>query len=126
VTALFDERVVAEVAKSPILGVRAGGGAHRFTGVWVVVVEGRVFVRSWGVTPGGWFDTFVKESRGTMQVGKREIAVRAIRTRSERLKDVVEAAYAAKYPTKASQKWVSGFRERKRRDATIELVPDSP
>ena len=119
----FDERVTAEVAKSMVLGVRVGDGPHRFIGVWAVVVEGRVFVRSWGVTPGGWFDTFVKEPHGTMQIGKREIPVRAIRTRSERLKDAVEAAYAAKYHTKASQKWVRGFRARKRRDATIELVP---
>ena len=121
----FDDRVIAEVDKSPILGVRAGAKPHRFTGVWVVVVEGRVFVRSWGVKPGGWFHAFVEEPRGVMQIGKREIPVRAVRTRSERLKDAVEAAYAAKYHTPASQKWVRGFRERQRRDATIELVPQA-
>ena len=118
----FDPRMVAEVAKSPILGIRAGT-KHRIIGVWAVVVEGRVFIRSWGVTPDGWFHAFVAEPRGVMQIGKRTIAVRAIRTRSERLKDAVEKAYAAKYKTAASQKWVRGFRAPSRRNATIELVP---
>jgi hypothetical protein len=38
---------LVELAKAKILGVRAGA-KHRYTGVWVVVVERRVFVRSWG------------------------------------------------------------------------------
>lgn len=119
----FSDAVVADVAKSRILGIRAGRAAHRFIGVWPVVVARRVFIRSWGLHPDGWFRTFLEEPRGVMQIGDREIPVRAIRTRSERLKTEVDRAYAAKYTTPASQKYVRGFRTPKRRDATVELVP---
>lgn len=116
--------IVAAVNASKILGVKAGVRSdHRFTGVWPVVVGDRVFARSWGLKPGGWFDTFVADPLGTIQVGDRKLAVRAVRVRSERLRDAVEAAYADKYNTPAARKWVRGFRTERRRQATIEFRP---
>jgi hypothetical protein len=120
----FSEPFVEAVQKAKILGVRAGS-EHRYTGVWVVVVEGRVFVRSWNNAPGGWFAAFRKQPVGTMQVAGQEIAVRGRITRSERLRQAVSKAYATKYNTKASQKWVSGFTEPHRLEATLELLPVS-
>ncbi|HZF08974.1 MAG TPA: DUF2255 family protein [Thermoanaerobaculia bacterium] len=118
----FSKPLLEELAKAKILGVRAGTG-HRYTGVWVVVVEGRVFVRSWNDKPTGWYRAFVAEPRGSLQLAGREIAVRASRTRSERLRSAVSSAYAAKYDTKASEKWVRGFAEAARAAATLELLP---
>ena len=71
----------------------------------------------------GWFQAFLEDPLGTIQVGERQVRVRAVRVRSERLRDAIEDAYAEKYPTKASQKYVRGFRSARRRDATIEFVP---
>jgi hypothetical protein len=102
--------------------VRAGS-EHRYTGVWVVALEGRAFVRSWNDKPTGWYRAFVAEPRGSIQLGDREIPVRALPVRSERLRQAVTAAYAVKYDTKASQKWVRGFAEERRTAATMELVP---
>ncbi len=118
----FPDPVLEAVDRAKILGVRAGG-EHRYTGVWVVVVEGRVFVRSWSDGPRGWFRAFRDQPLGSMQVAEREVAVRARHTRSERLLHAVTRAYAAKYPTKASEKWVVGFAEPHRMRTTLELVP---
>jgi hypothetical protein len=116
--------VVCAADESKILGIRAGRRAdHRFTGVWPVVVEGRVFVRSWTLKPGGWYRTFLDDPVGTIQVGDREVRVRAVRVRSERLRDAVEEAYAEKYATPGARKYVKGFRTKRRREATIEFVP---
>jgi hypothetical protein len=118
----FSEPVLAALQKAKILGVRAGT-EHRYTGVWVVVVEKRVFVRSWNDKPTGWYRAFRKEPNGSIQLPDREIPVRARPTRSERLQQAVSRAYAEKYPTKASLKWVSGFAEPSRAQTTLELVP---
>ena len=119
----FADDVLAAVAKSLVLGVRAGNGTHKIIGIWAVVVERRIFVRSWGLKPGGWYDTFLRERRGIMTVGDETYRVRAVRTRSERLKAAVDAAYASKYHTKASLRWVKDLQRPMSRDSTTELVP---
>lgn len=120
----FAPRVLAEIDAAKILGVRAGArSTHRFIGVWPVVVDGRVLARSWTLSPGGWYRTFLEDPLGVIQVGEREIRVRARPVRGERIRDAVDAAYAVKYPTPGSATYVRGFRTRRRRDATIEFLP---
>lgn len=120
----FAPSIVGAIDESKILGIRAGRRSdHRFIGVWPVVVDGRVLVRSWTLKPSGWYHTFLSDPYGTIQVGRRKVAVRAVRIRSERIRDAVETAYATKYPTPGSRKYVRGFRTARRRDATMEFVP---
>ena len=120
----FPRSTVAAIDGCKILGVRAGQGSdHRFIGIWPVVVAGRVFGRSWTLKPGGWYRTFLEDPRGTIQVGNREIKIRAAPVRSERIRDAIEDAYAAKYPTPGSRKFVRGFRTKRRREATMEFMP---
>ena len=58
-----------------------------------------------------------------IEVNGREIRVRSVFTRSERLKTAVDRVYAEKFPTPGSRVFVEGFKEKKRRDTTTELVP---
>lgn len=116
--------IVAAIDESKILAVRAGGRSdHRFIGIWAVVVNGRVFARSWTQKPDGWYRAFLEDPLGTIQVGQRTIRIRTARARGERLRDAVERAYAEKYPTPGSMKFVRGFRTLRRRDTTIEFLP---
>ena len=118
----FDSEVVDAFRKAKIMGVRAGT-EHKYTGVWVVVVEGRVFARSWNDKPTGWFRAFRKEPSGMIQVGERDIPVRGKPVRSARIRDAVTEAFGEKYPTKGSRKWVEGFAEPDRVINTLEFVP---
>ena len=116
-------RTIIEAARgAKIMGVRAGS-EHRYTGVWVVVVDDRIFARSWNDKPTGWFRAFRKEPNGTIQIDELEIPVRAKPVRSARIRDAVTAAFAEKYNTKGSQKWVKGFKEPERVLTTLEFVP---
>ena len=116
--------VIAAADAAGIMGIRAGAKSdHRFRGVWPIVVDGRLFARSWTLTKGGWYRTFLEDPLGVIQVGDRELRIRAVRVKSERLRDKIEDAYAEKYSTKASQKYVKGFRTPRRRDTTTEFVP---
>lgn len=120
--ATFIDDVLDALRNAKIIGVRAGAG-HRYTGVWAVVVEGRLFVRSWNDKPAGWFRAFRSEPDGTVQLAEIEIPVRAKLTRSARIRKAVTAAFGEKYNTKASRKWVEGFGEPARELTTLELVP---
>lgn len=119
----FSNIILKTIRDVKILGIRAGTKPHRVIGIWAVVVEGRVFVRSWSMKPRSWYRTFLEEPRGIIVVNGREIPIRAVNTRSERLKDAVTCAYREKFNTPGSLHFVKGFAVKKRRDTTTELVP---
>jgi hypothetical protein len=48
----FEPHVLDRIRKEKIFGIRAGReSTHRVIGIWAVVVEGRVFARSWSMKP---------------------------------------------------------------------------
>jgi hypothetical protein len=118
----FPVRILAQLDESKYLKIRAGQ-EHRFIWVWVVVVKGRVYIRSWNDKPRGWYRAFLEEPRGAIQIGERAIAVRAKRATSQQIIAAVEAAYGEKYTTPASLRYVRGFKTPRRRATTTELVP---
>jgi hypothetical protein len=104
--------------------IRAGTRRHRFIGIWFVVVEGRVFVRSWSVKPGGWYRTLLKAPRGTIQVGDHELGVHAVPVKNERLRSAIDRAYLDKYNTTGAIKYARDLARPKSRGTTMELLPD--
>jgi hypothetical protein len=122
----FSDEVIATIHKDRILGIRAGRNSdHRVIGIWVVVVNRRVFVRSYTMKPGGWWRMFLEDPQGEIFLSKRKrgIKVRAVQTRSEKLKDAVSVAYKEKYNTPGSVGYVEEMSRKPLRDTTTELVP---
>ena len=119
----FPKKIADAIHEAKILGIRTGSKPHRIIGIWAVVVEGRVFVRSYSLKERSWYRTFQEEPRGVIEVNGKQFKVRPVFTRSERLKKLVDKAYAEKFPTAGSRVFVEGFKEKKRRDTTTELVP---
>ncbi len=124
----FSDTTLAAIRKSLVIGIRAGGkGAprarHRFIAVWAVVVENRVFARSWSLSPDGWHAVLRRTGRGVVQVNGKAHAVRTVQTRSVRLRDAVDRAYREKYPTPGSAKYVRDLCRAGSKATTTEFVP---
>jgi hypothetical protein len=119
----FAAKTLSAIRDCQIIGIRAGLEPHRFIGIWVVVVEGRVFVRSWSLKPRSWYRTFLEVPQGAIQVGDREIRIRAARPRSERLLAAIDRAYLEKYHTPGSIQFARDLSRAKSRATTTELVP---
>src|SRR5437660_831355 len=119
----FSPRVRSLLQNARMLKIRAGTEAHRFIGIWFVLVGERVFVRPYYDKASGWYRASLRDPRAAIEVSGREIAVRTRRARGERLWDAVDRAYAEKYTTAASRKWVRGFATARRRKTTTELLP---
>jgi len=120
----FPQDILNVIRKEKIFGIRAGSeSTHRVIGVWAVVVEGRVFVRSWSMKPRSWWRTFLEDPHGSVFIREHEVPIRAVQTRSERLKDLVSRAYREKYNTPGSVQYVKDMSRKKSRDTTTELVP---
>lgn len=82
-----------------------------------------MFVRSWGLKHGGWYRILLEERRGAVKVSGREIPIRSVRMRSERLKDAVDRACLAKYSTPGSVEYARGLGRARCRAMTMELAP---
>ncbi len=121
-SAKFSGPLVVAFSSAKIIGVRAGA-EHKYTGVWVVVVKGRVYARSWNNKPTGWFAAFKAAPDGMVQVATHEVPVRAKFPRGSSVVAAVTDAFAQKYNTKGSRKWVEGFADPARELTTIEFVP---
>lgn len=119
----FEKDIVEAISESNVLRIKAGTQPHRFIGIWAVVVEGRVFVRSWSLKPRSWYRTFLKDPSGTIGIAGREISVRAVQTRSERLNRAVDQAYLKKYNSPGSLKYARDLGRAKSKATTTELVP---
>jgi hypothetical protein len=69
---------------------------HR-TIVWVIVVEGEVFVRSVRGARGRWYREISSNPEGALHVGERRIPVRATPAADETAVDAASEAYSNKY-----------------------------
>jgi hypothetical protein len=118
----FSEPLLAALRDGKIVRIRAGA-RHRFIGISGVVVESRIFVRSWSIKARSWYRTFLKDPDGFIQLDNRAIPVRAIRTRSARLKAAVDRAYLRKYRTPWEMRFAKDLTSPKSRATTIELRP---
>lgn len=121
----FSDELFSILKESKGVRVRAGMGTHRFIGIWFVVVQDRVFARSWSVKPEGWYHTFLKRPRGAIQVGKTKIPIRAVPIANKRIRDSVDRAYLAKYSNGWEVKYANDLVRDKSRATTIEFVPQS-
>ena len=118
----FARAALRTIDETRYFSIRSGT-EHRYIGIWVVVVDGRVFVRPWNDRRTGWYRAFLAERRGSVKIGQRDVQVRARPARGEKLNDAVDRAYSEKYTTKPNQKYVKGFATAKRRATTLELLP---
>jgi hypothetical protein len=117
----FPPRIAREIEATKYMRIRSG--EHRYIHIWVVVVDGRVVVRSWNDKPNGWYRAFLADPNGSIELDGKDVPVRATPLRSARLNDATDVAYGAKYTTKANRKFVEGFAERGRKAHTLELIP---
>src|SRR6267143_1033288 len=118
----FSEPLLAALRDGKILRIRAGA-RHRFIGIWGVVVESRIFVRSWSIKARSWYRTFLKDPDGFIQLDNRAIPVRAVRTRSARLKAAVDRGYLRKYRTPWEMRFAKDLPSPTPRATTTELRP---
>jgi hypothetical protein len=116
--------VIAAVRDAWSIAIRAGSKPHRFIRIWAVVVEGRVFVRSWSLEPRSWYRTLLVEPVGVVRIGRKEIPFRPRRARGESLKAAVDRAYLRKYARPGEARYARDLCGARSRATTTELILD--
>jgi hypothetical protein len=105
--------------------VRAGEGRAKFTGIWMVVVGGRIFGRSYYGAERSWYTALLNGDEGDIKCGKEIVAVKGVKPKGmNRITEAIKKAYAKKYLVKSyNKKWVDGLCEPERVARTMEFIP---
>jgi hypothetical protein len=72
------------------------GTRHRVP-IWILVIEGEVYVASYRGRSGRWWRELLRNGEATLIAGRARIGVRPHRVRAQRIRDAMSAAFARKY-----------------------------
>lgn len=78
----------------------------------MVVVENRIFARSWGFAESSWYNAFLNDPDGKIKCGDQEFKITA----------KINAAYLDKYNSGDNSKYAVGITQKKHSDKTMEFI----
>ena len=121
----FSKAFLKCISETQITSVRAGKDREKFTGIWMVVVEDRIFARSYNLSERSWFTALSSGDIGDIKCGKEIIPVKGGKPKDiKQLTDAINKAYEKKYLVKTyNKKWVDGLAEPGRVARTMEFIP---
>ena len=121
----FSKAFLKCINETQITSVRAGKDREKFTGIWMVVVKGRIFGRSYYGAERSWYTALLKDGIGEIKCGDEIIPVKGLKPADIRTNNkAINKAYEKKYLVKAHNKiWVDGLAAPERVARTMEFIP---
>lgn len=113
------------ISETQITSVRAGKDRTKFTGIWMVEVNGRIFGRSYYGAERSWYTAILNSTEAEIKCGKEIIPVKGVRPADiGSINEAINKAYENKYLARPSnKKWVDGLAEPERVARTMEFIP---
>ena len=121
----FSKAFLKCIDETQITSVRAGQGREKFTGIWMVVVEDRIFARSYNLSERSWYTALSGSENGDIKCGKEIVPIKGLKPVDiKTMTEAINRAYAKKYLVKSyNKKWVDGLAEPARVARTMEFIP---
>lgn len=95
---MHNENVNEYINSHNLIGIKAGIERNEFLEIWMVVVDNRIFARSWGLAEKSWYNSFLKDNKGQIKCGDYIYNIEArIPTDLEMITDEINIAYLHKY-----------------------------
>ena len=123
--AAFKKEILDFIQQKEVIGVRTGVDRTKFTKIWMVVVDKRVFGRSYYLSERSWYIGFLEFKKGNIQCGDAIVQVKGVKPKDlKTITGSVNEAYEQKYLVKAfNKKWVDGIKAAERVARTMEFIP---
>ena len=121
----FSKAFLECINETQITSVRAGKDRTKFTGIWMVEFDGRIFGRSYNGAEKSWYAALSEGNEGDIKCGKEIIPVKGMQpTDITTITEAINKAYEKKYLVKAyNKKWVDGLIQPERVARTMEFIP---
>ncbi len=119
---LIKHKVLDFIQTNNLIEIKAGKERTTFLELWMVIVENRIFARSWGFAEKSWYNTFLIESLGQIKCGETTYNIKAsIPNDINELTDKINQAYIDKYNFGRNVEYVEGIIQQKHIDKTMEF-----
>ncbi|RXM52870.1 MULTISPECIES: DUF2255 family protein [unclassified Chryseobacterium] len=113
------------ITTNNLIGIKAGSERTEFLEIWMVVIQDRIFARSWGLAEKSWYNTFLKGSTGQIKCGNTVYRIKAVIPEDiDQLTDEINKAYLAKYNFGRNSKYATGIIEDRHIEKTMEFIID--
>lgn len=121
----FSKEFLKCINETQITSLRAGKDRSKFTGIWMVEVDGRIFGRSYNLSERSWYTAFLNGDEGDIKCGKEIIPVKGLKPADiNSVTKAINKAYEKKYLVKGyNNKWVDGLCQPERIARTMEFIP---
>ncbi len=120
---MSQEIVVNYIKTNNLIGIKAGLQRPTFLDIWMVVVNNRIFARSWGFAKKSWYNSFQQNPTGQLKCGDNIFDIKAvIPSDIEDLTQNINNAYLTKYNTGHNIDYANGIVEEKHIDKTMEFT----
>ncbi|MCW1962217.1 DUF2255 family protein [Chryseobacterium viscerum] len=117
------ENTLYYIKTNTIIGIKAGQKRSEFLEIWMVVVQDRVFARSWGLAERGWYNTFLENPDGEIQCGETIYPIKALIPQDiNDLTEEINEAYLTKYNTGHNIPYSQGIIQEKHIAKTMEFI----
>ena len=86
------------IKSNNLIGIKAGHDRETFLEIWMVVVDNRIFARSWGFAERSWYHYFLKDASGEIKCGNDIFQIEAaVSEGDDELNAKISEAYLKKY-----------------------------
>lgn len=107
-----------------LVEIRSGQNRLKFTPIWVVNVNGRIFARSWNKNDKGWMHDFLSNGFGDLKFGEHVIQIKALKLAyDDLLNDQISEAYLHKYTEPHNLSYAQEIAKSSYYNYTVEFIP---
>ena len=117
------ETALDYIQNHTVIGIKAGHQRPAFLEIWMVVVQNRIFARSWGLAERSWYNTFLENSAGEIECGESIYSIKAlIPDDINDLTEEINQAYLTKYNSDHNIPYSKGIIQEKHVAKTMEFI----
>lgn len=111
------------ISSHSIIEIKSGQHRTTFLEIWMVIVNDRIFARSWGLAEKSWYHTFLQDPIGQIKCGKEIFNIKAVVPDDiTDLTPEINTAYLTKYNTGSNLRYSQGIIQQKHVEKTMEFI----
>ncbi|MBB1642856.1 DUF2255 family protein [Sphingobacterium sp. UME9] len=113
--------------ENTLVEIKSGENRTRFTEIWMVIVDERVFARSWNKNQSGWMNEFLTNKVGMIKFGAEiiDVTVRKLGD-NHPIHQKINQAYLEKYTQDYNLEYANEISLPEYAHYTIEFFPAAP